>query len=96
MNVQAVSGTEYVCVWDCVYACFKDSYSVTLAQTTEARKTKRKVFVLEKRELASLQAAELRVHFPISYQLDLKLFYFRATLLSSCAQTETHSTPTVC
>lgn len=66
MNVQAVSGTECVCVWDCVYACFKDSYSVTLAQTTEARKTKRKVFVLEKEgagKSASCRAESSFSHF---------------------------------
>ena len=49
-----------VSVWDFVYACFKDPYSVTLAQTTQARKTKQNVFVLEQRDLASLQAVELQ------------------------------------
>ncbi len=45
------------------------------------------MFVLEQRELASLQAVELSVHFPFSYQLDLDR-YFTATLLSSHEQTE--------
>lgn len=87
-----VQNSVCACVQDCVCACFKDSYSQSLAQTSVARKTKKKVFVLEQRE--SWQAVELSVHFPISYQLDLDHYYFTAALLRSHEQKEVHSSPT--
>lgn len=51
-----VQNSVCACVQDCVCTHFKDSYSLGLVQTTVARKTKEKVFVLKQRELASCGA----------------------------------------